>query len=130
MEQRIGSGVITPLLTPINQDESANYEQMRSLIDYVIDGGVDAVFVMGSTGEFARFDAQTRGEVLKESIKAVAGRVPVYAGVADTGLSSVLRNVSQAEKAGADVLVVTLPYYFPVYNDDEAYSFFSSVAAR
>jgi len=129
VKQRIGSGVITPLLTPINQDESVNYEQMRSLIDYVIDGGVDAVFVMGSSGEFARFDPQTRGNVLKESVKAVADRVPVYAGVADTGLSSVLRNVSQAEEAGVDVLVVTLPYYFPIYNDDEAYSFFSSVAA-
>ena len=129
MKHRIGSGVITPLLTPINQDESVNYEQIRSLTDYVIDGGVDAVFVMGSTGEFARFDAQTRGEILKKAIKAVAGRVPVYVGVADTGLSSVLRNVSQAEEAGADVLVVTLPYYFPIYNNDEAYSFFSGVAA-
>ena len=129
VEQRIGNGVITPLLTPINKDESVNYEQMRRLIDYVIDGGVNAVFAMGSTGEFARFDVQTRGEILKESVKAVAGRVPVYVGVADTGLSSVLRNVSQAEKAGANVLVVTLPYYFPIYNDDEAYSFFSSVAA-
>lgn len=129
MNQTIGSGVITPLLTPINQDESINYEQMRALIDYVVDGGVDAIFIMGSTGEFARFDEATRGNIIRECVRHVAGRVLVYAGVADTGLAAVLRNVKSAQQAGADVLVVTLPYYYPIHNDDEAYSFFSSVAA-
>ena len=129
MRQIIGSGVITPLLTPIHQNESVNYEEMKVLIDYVIAGGVDAIFIMGSTGEFARFDENIRSEIISRCIQMVAGRVLVYAGVADTGLMSVLRNVKHAEQAGADVLVVTLPYYYPIYNDDEAYSFFSSVAA-
>ncbi len=129
MRQPIGSGVITPLLTPIHPDESVNYQEMKALIDYVIAGGVDAIFIMGSTGEFARFDEDTRGKIISQCIQDVAGRVLVYAGVADTGLRSVLRNVKHAEQAGADVLVVTLPYYYPIYNDDEAYSFFSSVAA-
>lgn len=128
MTQKIGSGVITPLLTPIGQDESVNYAQLGHLLDYVIAGGVNAVFVMGSSGEFARFDTSTRAKIISESVKKVSGRVPVYAGVSDAGLLLVQRNIELAQKGGADAVVITLPYYFPVYNDDEAYSFFKSAA--
>lgn len=129
MNSKLGSGIIVPLLTPINEDESINYAQLAALIEHVIAGGVDVIFIMGSTGEFARFDTQTRAKVIEETVGVVAGRVPVYAGVADTGLSTVVRNVELAEKAGADVVVTTLPYYYPIYNDDEAYSFFRDVTS-
>ena len=129
MGHRVCGGIIVPLLTPLNADETVNYAQLEALIEHVIEGGVNAVFVMGSTGEFARFDETTRANIIKESVKIVSGRIPVYAGVSDTGLSSVLRNVGHAERAGVDAVVVTLPYYFPIYNDNEAYSFFSTVAA-
>ncbi len=123
-----GTGVIVPLLTPLNTDESVNFAQLGRLVDHVVAGGVDALLAMGSTGEFARFDHETRGAIVTEIVARAAGRVPVYAGVGDTGLRAVLRNIRQAERAGVDALAVTLPYYYPVRNDEEAYLFYSEVA--
>ena len=125
-----GSGIIVPLLTPINEDESVNFGQLAKLVEYVIAGGVDAILAMGSTGEFARFTPETRGAIVAEIVKSAGGRVPVYAGVADTGLKTVRTNITNAEKAGADAVAVTLPYYFPIRNDEEAYSFFSTIAGE
>lgn len=123
-----GTGVIVPLLTPINEDESVNFAQLRRLVDHVVEGGVDGLLAMGSTGEFARFDPGTRGNIIAEIVERTAGRVPVYAGVGDTGLRAVLRNMRIAERAGADALAVTLPYYYPVRGDEEAYLFYSGAA--
>ena len=124
-----GAGIITPIVTPIHQDETINSPQLENVINHIIEGGVDAIFPMGSTGEFARFDTETRNQVIAETIHATAGRKPVYAGVGDTGLRKVIRNIAKAETLGADVMVVTLPYYFPIRNDDEAVSFFTQAAA-
>lgn len=128
MKQDMGRGIITPIVTPIRQDESVNYEQLGKVLDHLVAGGVNAVFVMGSTGEFARFSAEVRDKVIAETVRMTAGRKPVYAGVGDTGLANTLRNLKTAEAAGADIMVVTLPYYYPIRNDDEAYSFFAAVS--
>lgn len=129
MTSNPGSGVIPPLVTPIKADESINYAQMAKILDHVIDGGVDAVFVAGSTGEFPRFTHETRDRLIAETVRLTARRVPVFAGVGDAGLALVKRNIAAAEEAGADVLVVTLPFYFPTQTDAEAYTFFRAVAA-
>ena len=129
MNHVLGSGIITPMLTPLNEDESVNYKHLTALVDHLIEGGIKSILSMGSSGEFARFDHHIRGEILKRTVESVAGRASVFAGVSDAGLLAVLRNVESAEKSGADAIVLTLPYYFPIYNDDEAYSFFSSVAS-
>lgn len=70
MTNRNINGVIVPLLTPINSDESVNYVYLDNLIEYVIQGGVDAIFAMGTTGEFARFDKDTRGKVAAHICKS------------------------------------------------------------
>ncbi len=123
-----GTGSIVPLLTPLNSDESVNFEQLDVLVDHVITGGVDALLVMGSTGEFARFSPDTRGRIIARAVERAGGRVPVYAGIGDTGLKNVLHNLALAEKAGADAIAATLPYYYPIRNDQEAYSYYKAVA--
>ena len=128
MKKTDGSGIIVPLLTPINEDESINFDHLAKLVDYVITGGVDAILAMGSTGEFARFPPKTRGAIVAEIVKSAGGRVPIYACVADAGLKMVRTNIAYVEKSGADAITVTLPYYFPTRNGEEAYSFFSAIA--
>ncbi len=122
------SGIIVPLLTPIHQDESVNFEQLDKLIEHVLAGGVDALLIMGSTGEFARFDAETRGQILERAVRKVGGAVPVYAGVGDTGTRAVLRNIVVAERAGVDAIAATLPYYYPIRTDAEAFAYYTAVA--
>ncbi|MCL2000187.1 MAG: dihydrodipicolinate synthase family protein, partial [Planctomycetes bacterium] len=87
------SGIIVPLLTPIHADESVDFEQLDRLIEHVLAGGVNALLIMGSTGEFARFDADTRSQILARAVRKTAGAAPVYAGVGDAGTRAVLRNI-------------------------------------
>ena len=121
-------GVIVPLLTPIDQEERPIQSQLAGLTDYVVEGGVDAIFANGTTGEFARFTPAERIENLKTIVSAVKGRVPVLAGISDCGTRLVLDNARAARDAGADALVTTLPYYFPTTSPKEQINFLERVA--
>ncbi|MEA5012179.1 MAG: dihydrodipicolinate synthase family protein, partial [Angelakisella sp.] len=120
-------GVIIPILTPIHIDETPNYEELRKLVDYVIDGGVNAIFANGTTGEFARFTYEESCEILSTIIEQTAGRVPVLAGISDCGTRLVIRNAEYAEAAGADAVVATMPYYFPTTSHSEQIEFIRSL---
>lgn len=106
-------GVIAPLLAPVTEEEEINHEQLARLTRHVVEGGVDGIFVNGTTGEFGRFSRETRTDIVKTVVKASAGRVPVYAGISDCGTRAVIQNMKEAEAAGADAVVATLPFYFP-----------------
>lgn len=106
-------GVIVPLLVPVTKEEAVNYEQLMRLTNHVVEGGVDGIFVNGTTGEFGRFSRETRTDIVKTVVKASAGRVPVYAGISDCGTKAVIENMKGAEAAGAAAVVTTLPFYFP-----------------
>ena len=121
-------GIIVPLLTPIFKDELINENQLEKLVNYVIDGGVDAIFANGTTGEFARFNVDVRGKITEKVVRSVNGRIPVYAGVSDCGTKMVKENIRRAEAAGADAVVTTLPYYFPNISEFEMLHFFEDIA--
>ncbi len=121
-------GIIVPLLTPITPEERPRHDQLRALTEYVIAGGVNAIFANGTTGEFARFTRAEREAVLNTIVETAAGRVPVLAGVSDCGTRMVIENIRAAERAGADAVVTTLPYYFPTTSPREQADFLTDVA--
>lgn len=121
-------GIIVPLLTPLTADENVNFEHLNKLVDHVIEGGVDGIFVMGTSGEASRFTMDERAEIVKAVADRTAGRVPVYAGVSDCGTRLVKRHAVLAKEAGADAVVTTLPYYFPTTSQKEARAFLTDVA--
>ncbi len=120
-------GIIVPLLTPINEQEEINYEQLKNLTDYVIRGGVNGIFVNGTTGEFARFSISERQKIARAVVEAAKGRVPVLVGVSECGTRLVLENVKAAEEAGAAAVVTTMPYYFPTTSVREQSEFVRDV---
>ncbi len=120
-------GIIVPLVTPLHEDESVDYQGLRRLVDHVVAGGAHGIFVAGTTGEYAKLDAVTRHALFAGAIECAAGRVPVYAGVTDAGYLSVKQHVRAAEQAGAAALVIGLPYYFTIETADEALAWFSAV---
>jgi len=99
------------------------------LVEHVIDGGVDGVLALGSTGETASLDERSRRMVLDCVIKAAGGRVPVLCGVAQSQLASAVAEVDAAAKAGADAALVAPPFYYPT---DQAgvLAFYRAVAER
>jgi 4-hydroxy-tetrahydrodipicolinate synthase len=121
-------GVVVPVFTPIDKDENIDFKALKKLIDHIIHGGVDGIFLMGSSGEFCRFTEPERIQIIKKGMEYVDGRVPVYVGVSDCGTRMVIKNIKIAEKLGADFVVATLPYYYSINNLEEQISFFTDIA--
>ena len=120
-------GAIIPMLTPIDARERPDLSQVSSLVRYLCDGGVDALFVNGTSGEFARFTPDERFETLRAAVEAADGRVPVLCGVSDCGTRLVIDNARRAGDLGADAVVTTLPYYFPTKSPVEQRAFIEAV---
>lgn len=111
MNTRTFAGVIPPVCTPLNPDYSVDTPSLRRLLDHQIEGGVDGVFMLGSSGEVAFLTRENRQTVLRTAVEHVAGRVPVLAGVIDMTTPRVLEHVADALAAGVDGIVATAPFY-------------------
>src|SRR5712691_201976 len=105
-------GILAPMATALSQDEKIDVKTTRTLVDFLIDGGIDGLFPLGTSGEFALFDREERKTVVETVVDQTNGRVPVLAGVSDPSLENVLAFAKDAEDAGADAIVATPPYYY------------------
>jgi dihydrodipicolinate synthase/N-acetylneuraminate lyase len=108
------SGIVPPLITPLNDEEALDLAALRRLIDRVLDGGVSGLFLLGSTGEFTSLHPDLRRAVIDEACAHVAGRVPVVVNVSDTCLAQSKELADHAYRAGATAVAICPPYYFPL----------------
>ena len=122
------SGIIPPLVTPLQADESVDEPAMRRLVQHVLRGGVHGLFVMGTTGEFAALADSERRRAIEVVVDEAKGKVPVIAGVGDSSTRRALARVVEAQEAGVDGLVAILPYYHGVNTMDEAKAHFEIIA--
>jgi 4-hydroxy-tetrahydrodipicolinate synthase len=112
-------GVIPPMMSPLDQQGQPDAAGIAGLVEHILRGGCSGLFVLGGFGEGAWLTTSQRGEVLKCAVAAVAGRVPVLAGVMFPGTAAACEAARQAEAEGADVLVAGSPYYFAVAGADQ-----------
>ncbi|WP_350281095.1 dihydrodipicolinate synthase family protein [Kribbella sp. HUAS MG21] len=105
------TGVVPPLVTPLTPEYDVDTASLARLIQYQLSGGVDGVFVLGTSGEGTFLTDEQRQVVLETTVAEVAGQVPVLAGVIDTSTNRVAAHISAALKAGVDALVATAPFY-------------------
>ena len=121
-------GVYAVVCTPFDAagevDEPALRRHMRWLLD---EGRVHGIIPTGSTGEFAFLTAQERRDVLETTLAEVDGKVPVIAGAAACSTRETIANVSMAERAGADGVMIVSPYYGHL-SQQELYCHFRTVA--
>lgn len=107
-------GVVPPLCTPLTEDGEVDTSSLRRLAAFQLEAGVHGLFVGGSTGEVAQLTDAARDTALRTVVEVAAGRVPVLAGVIDTGTLRVLEHARRAQALGADAVVVTAPFYVGV----------------
>ena len=93
-------GIITPILTPMKEDESINTEELRNQIERLIAGGVHGIFPFGTNGEGYILSETEKVEVLETTIDQVKGRVPVYAGSGCISTADTIRMSKKAEELG------------------------------
>ena len=109
-------GVWPAMATPLNVDESVDVPAIGRLVDYLVDGGVHGMLVLGSTGEFPAMTEYMRTQVVEAAIKAVNGRIPVTLGCGEPGTMRTIEQIKSAHnyKDFLSALVVAVPYYFPL----------------
>ncbi|MDD6435686.1 MAG: 4-hydroxy-tetrahydrodipicolinate synthase [Clostridiales bacterium] len=104
-----GAGVA--IATPFNEDESINYEELGRLIDFQIDNGTDSIIICGTTGESATMTEAEHSECVKFTCDYVNKRVPVIAGTGSNCTRTAVELSREAEKDGADGVLLVTPYY-------------------
>lgn len=111
MSDTIFTGAAVAIVTPMNKDGSVNYEKLGELIDSQINGGTDAIVICGTTGEASTLTDEEHIECIRFAVKHTAKRVPVIAGTGSNDTAYAAEMSKDAEKAGADALLLVTPYY-------------------
>ncbi|MEW4562450.1 dihydrodipicolinate synthase family protein [Bremerella sp. JC770] len=119
-------GIIPPIVTPLADDDRLDLAGCERLLEHQITGKVDGLFLLGSSGEIASLSHQLRAEFVRAACRMVNGRVPILVGITDTSLVETIHLARVAEEAGADGVVLTTPYYYPV-NQAELMTFVKAV---
>jgi len=105
-------GVMPALVTPFNKDdESINEENLRNLVNHLIDQGVTGLVPVGTTGEFVNMTFEERLKVIEIVVDETNGRVPVIAGTGETGTKLVIEATKAATDIGVDAVLIVTPYY-------------------
>lgn len=120
-------GIIPPMITPMNEDESINIPELRHQVNRLIEAGVHGLFPFGTNGESYILSEKEKEEVLSIVIEETAGRVPVYAGSGCIGTKDTIRMSQMAQSLGADILSVITPW-FAKASEEELYSHYCAVA--
>jgi len=108
------NGVMTPLMIPLDKGEEIMESELRDHINNLINSGVHAFLSPSSTGEFANLHLSKREEVLKLTADETKGRIPVIALIGECGTKATLKNIDYAQASGADAVMATPPYYYPL----------------
>lgn len=104
-----GTGVA--LVTPFRKDLSVDYDALQRLINFVIDGGVQYVVTLGTTGETATLNREEKLAVFEFTHKAVNARVPVVVGIGGNDTASVLKDLEYYPLDKAVAILSAGPYY-------------------
>jgi 4-hydroxy-tetrahydrodipicolinate synthase len=120
-------GVFPYLVSPVDTSGRIRSEVLARLCDDLIKSGVHGLTPLGSTGEFAYLDNAQRAEVVRTTIEATGGRVPVVAGVASTSTLDAVAQAKACQKLGADGILAILEAYFPL-EDAQVEAYFRAIA--
>jgi 4-hydroxy-tetrahydrodipicolinate synthase len=107
------TGIITPMVTPLHDRDELDVAGLERLIEHILAGGINALFILGTTGEGPSLGYHLRRELIKHVCRQVKGRVPVLVGITDTAFVESVALARQAADAGADAVVIAPPYYMP-----------------
>ena len=120
-------GIVVPIVTPMNEDESINTEELRRQVDRQIEAGIHGIFPFGTNGEGYILSFSEKELVLKTVIDQVDGRVPVYAGTGCISTKETIEQCKMAVDCGADILSVITPS-FAKASQHELYVHYKTVA--
>ena len=120
-------GVFPYLVSPVDEAGRIKTDVLGRLADDLIAAGVHGLTPLGSTGEFAYLNASSAPHIVRTTIEAADGRVPVVAGVASTSTADAVAQARHYAKLGADGILAILEAYFPL-KDAQVEAYFRAIA--
>jgi N-acetylneuraminate lyase len=108
------TGLVPAVYTPMNEDGSINFEMIKPIVEYLLQDGVNAIYVCGSTGEGPSLSTNERIDVTEAYIEAVADRIPTIIQVGHNSLRQAFRLAKHAQDAGATAISAVPPTYFKI----------------
>ena len=111
MKQPIFTGAGVAIITPFTKEGKVNYPALKTILEYQIAHGTDAIVICGTTGESATLSHEEHTEAIRFTVETVAHRIPVIAGTGSNDTAYALHLSNEAEKIGVDGLLMVTPYY-------------------
>jgi len=112
------SGIIPPMITPLKEDGQLDDRAVYRLVEHLVQGGVNGIFVLGTAGEGPALDSVTRLTLIECATEAVAGRVPVLVGCMAVSTRLALQQIEEVAAFRVGAAVVSAPFYYGT-NDQE-----------
>jgi len=106
-------GIVPPMITPLKDRDTLDVAGLERLVAHLLDGGVQGLFLLGTSGEAPSLSYRLRRELIARVCTQVGARLPVLVGVSDTSIVETLQLAACAAEAGASAVVLAPPYYFP-----------------
>ncbi len=110
MKNTVFTGAATAIVTPLNE-QGIDYERFAALIEWQIGKGIDAIVVVGTTGEGSTLTDEEHKTAIKFCVEQVHGRVPVIAGTGSNDIAYAISLTQYACEVGADAVLLVTPYY-------------------
>ncbi len=110
-------GVYTALITPMTEDGKLDEKALRRLVDFQIEGGVQGLVPVGTTGESPTLDGDECKRVIQITVEQARGRVPVIGGAGSNSTAEAVHYAHEAAEVGADATLQVTPYYNKPSND-------------
>lgn len=105
------TGSIVALATPMTESGAVDWDALDKLVEMHVEKGTDSIVAMGTSGESATLDNDEHLKVIEAVIKHVNGRIPVIAGTGANSTSEAIHLTQEAQKLGADAVLLVTPYY-------------------
>ena len=123
------SGLIPPMVTPLDAKRRLDKKGTRNMVHHLLKGGVDGIFLLGTTGEGPHLSYAVREELVKTVCGLVKGRVPVLVGITETDLDDAVAFAAKCKAYGAAAVVAAPPYYFKL-TQAQCVAWFAKMADR
>ncbi len=104
-------GVGVALVTPFNEQKEVNFAEFEKVVNYVIDGGVDYVVVLGTTGESVTLSKNEKQDLIKACVDVTNKRVPVVAGFGGNDTKNIIDDINKYDLTGVNAVLSVSPYY-------------------
>lgn len=127
--KHIFKGVCTALVTPFDKDNKIDFAAFKKLIEFQLGGGVDALLVLGTTGEASTISMEEKKQIVEAARKQIKRRVPLIVGIGGNNPSAIIEFGLWLKSRKVDGVLLSAPYYNKA-TQNGLVKFFGSIAKK